>query len=427
MTMPISEQRFDAAMSLLPGGGVTALSLPGGARPVLDHGRGSHLWDSAGIEYVDYLLGSGPLILGHAHPEVTEAVIRQVQRGSTFYTVTEPLLELTERIVDHVPCAQMVQFCISGSESTMYALRVARAATGRSTVLKFEGGFHGGNDYALMSMRPSAPPDFPHAQPDSSGIPPELVDRVLVAPYNDLRAVTEIVDARAGELAAILVEPYQRVIAPVAGFLEGLRALATRHGIVLIFDEVVTGFRFGPGGAQEMYGVTPDLACLGKIIGGGYALAAVAGNADLMVLADPRRRNESDFVYMSGTLNGNPIAAAAGNATIEVLDRPGSYERLFAAGERMRRGLGDAFGAAGLTVQGLGVGPVFQVAITDHEVTDYRSLRTADDVTGKKIAQRVFDQGYFYTGDKGYLSLVHTDEEIDATVAAFVKALSVPR
>ena len=173
-----------------------------------------------------------------------------------------------------------------------------------------------------------------------------------------------------------------------------------------------------------MYGVTPDLTCLGKIIGGGYALAAVAGNAALMELANPRRRNEADFVYMSGTLNGNPISAAAGNATIEVLDRPGSYERLFAAGERMRRGLADAFRAAGITVQVLGVGPVFQVAITNREISDYRSLRTADEVTGKQIAQRVFEQGYFYTGDKGYLSLVHTDEEIDATIAAFATALS---
>jgi glutamate-1-semialdehyde 2,1-aminomutase len=411
------------AQALLPGGSVTALSLPGGARPVIARGSGSHLWDTDGREYVDYLLGSGPLILGHAHLEVVAAASRQAALGSTYYTISEPVLELASRIVQQVPCAQMVQFCGSGMEATFYALRIARAATGRSAVLKFEGGFHGANDYALMSLSPSGPPDYPRAEPDSAGIPPAVREEVLVAPYNDLDTVSAIVAEHSARLAAILVEPYQRVIEPLPGFLQGLRRLADTHGLVLIFDEVVTGFRFGPGGAQQRYGVTPDLTCLGKIIGGGYPLAAVAGQAELIGLTDQARRGQADYVYMSGTLNGNPVAAAAGNATLAVLDRPGSYERLFAAGERIRAGLRTAFGTAGVPAQVLGVGPIFQVVISDTPVLDYRSLRRGDQARIRRIAQQVLEKGHFLTGQKAYLSLAHTDAEIDATVAAFAAAL----
>jgi glutamate-1-semialdehyde 2,1-aminomutase len=409
--------------ALLPGASVTAVSMPGGVRPVIARGSGSHLWDISGREYVDYLLGSGPLILGHAHPEVIAAVARQAARGSTYYMVSEPVLELASRIVDRVPCAQMVQFCGSGTEATFYALRLARAATGRSAVLKFEGGFHGSHDYALMSLSPSSPPDYPRAEPDSAGIPPAVRDEVLVVPYNDLDLVSAVVSEHSARLAAILVEPYQRVIEPVPGFLQGLRRLADQHGLVLVFDEVVTGFRFGPGGAQQRYGVLPDLVCLGKIIGGGYPLAAVAGSTELMRLADPARRGQKDYVYMSGTLNGNPVAAAAGNATLAVLDRPGSYERLFAIGERIRAGLRAVFSSAGVSAQVLGVGPLFQVVISDEPVRDYRSLRRGDQGRMKCIAQHVLGNGHFLSGEKGYLSLAHTDEEVDATVAAFGAAL----
>lgn len=412
------------AEALLPGGSVTALRLPGGARPVIVRGAGSHLWDTAGHEYLDYLLGSGPLILGHAHPEVVDAVARQATLGSAYYTISEPVLELAWRIVQQVPCAQMVQFCGSGMEATFYALRIARAATGRPAVLKFEGGFHGANDYALMSLGPSGPPDYPRPEPDSAGIPPAVRQDVLVAPYNDLDVVARIVREHASQLAAILVEPYQRVIEPVPGFLPGLRRLADEHGLILIFDEVVTGFRFGPGGAQQRYGVTPDLACLGKVIGGGYPLAAVAGPSGLIGLTDAARRGQADYVYMSGTLNGNPVAAAAGNATLDVLDRPGSYERLFAAGERMRAGLATVLRSAGVPAQVLGVGPLFQVVISGIPVRDYRSLQLADQARMKGIAQHLLAKGHFLTGQKGYLSLAHTDAEIDATVSAFGEALA---
>lgn len=412
-------------LDLLPGGGVTALALPRGVKRVLARGHGSHVWDTEGREYVDYLLGSGPLIIGHAHPAVVEAVKRQASLGSTFYTPTQPILELAERIVERVPCAEMIQFCVSGSEATFYSLRLARAATRRESILKFEGGFHGAHDYALMSLYPSGPPDFPHPEPSSAGIPSGVGDSVLVAPYNDLEATMRIVEERADQIAAIIVEPFQRVIAPAPGFLEGLRSLATKHDIVLVFDEVVTGFRWGPGGAQEKYGVTPDLTCLGKIIGGGYPLAAVTGRRDVMELADPTRRARGEqFAYFSGTLNGNPIAAAAGLATLDVLDQPGSYERLFAAGERVRSRLSAACSEAGLPTQVLGEGPVFQVLVTADPVTDYRSMQKADSTRAKAIAAEVFDRGYFLSGDKAYISLVHSDEDLDGFADAFEKSLA---
>jgi glutamate-1-semialdehyde 2,1-aminomutase len=376
-----------------------------------------------GNEYIDYLLGSGPLVLGHAHPAVVEAVQAQAALGSTFWAPTEPILELAEVIVRQVPCAQMVQFCTSGSEATLYAMRLARAATGRDLVLKFEGGFHGSNDYALISLWPSAQSAFPLGEPASAGIPQAIVGQMLIAPYNDLATTTAIIEAQAGRVSAILVEPMQRVISPRAGFLQGLRELATRHGAALIFDEVVTGFRLGPGGAQQYYGVTPDLACLGKIIGGGYPLAAVAGRRDILELADPSRRGSDPYVYFSGTLNGNPIAAAAGLATIGVLNQPGSYERLHELGERARAGLRAAFADSGRPAQVLGEGPLFQALLTASDVVDYRTMKTADAASMKSIAREVFGRGYFLSGDKAYLSLVHSDDDVDGLVKAFREAL----
>lgn len=411
-----------SAMHLIPGGSVTILSLPGGARKVIARGKGTRVWDTEGVEYVDFLLGSGPLILGHAHPAVVEAVSAQVAQGSTFYAPNEKVLALAERIVERAPCAEMVQFCGSGSEATQYALRLARAATGREKVLKFEGAFHGSNDYALMSLYPSGPSDYPRAEPSSAGIPQGVADSVLIAPYNDLERTRAIVDHHGPEIAAIIAEPFQRVIPPAPGFLEGLRTLADRHGIVLVFDEVVTGFRWGPAGAQGYYGTTPDLATYGKIIGGGYPLAAVAGRREVMELAGQDHRGHEDFVYFSGTLNGNPVAAAAGLATLDVLDEPGSYERLFALGTRIRRLLTEAF--IGRDAQVMGEGPLFQVLLTDQPVTDYRTMKTADAAAMAPIARGVFERGFFISGEKGYLSLVHSDEEVDALAAAYREALA---
>lgn len=418
------DQTGDGRAALLPGGRLTQLYLPGGAYPTLTRGAGSHVWDTDGREYIDCVLGSGPLVLGHAHPAVVAAVIDQVPRGSTFYGLNDRILDLAGVIVDRAPCAEMVQFCGSGSEATFYALRIARAATGREKILKFEGGFLGGNDYALMSFAPSLDRPVTDVRPSSAGIPEALTDTVLVAPFNDIEAVRALVRQHASSLAAIIVEPMQRVIEPLPGFLEELRTLATTSGAVLIFDEVVSGFRWCPGGAQEYFGVTPDLATYGKIIGGGYPLAAVAGSRELMEVAAWSPQAQDSRAYMSGTLNGNPVAAVAGSATLAELAKPGAYETLNRLGQRLRAGITEALRDTDVPGQVLGLGPTFQVVHTDQPVRDYRSLCAEDLAMKEAIARAVYEQGILVRNEKMYLSLAHSDDDIDQIVLAYRNALT---
>jgi glutamate-1-semialdehyde 2,1-aminomutase len=410
--------------TLLPGGRLTQLHLPGGAYPTITRGSGSHVWDTEGREYIDCVLGSGPLVLGHAHPAVVAAVVEQVQRGSTFYALNDRILDLARLIVEWSPCAEVVQFCTSGSEATFYALRIARAATGRDRILKFEGGFIGGNDYALMNFLPPLDRPATEVRPSCAGIPRVLQDTVLVAPFNDIETTKALVHEHRDSLAAIIVEPMQRVIEPVPGFLEGLRTLATSVGSVLIFDEIVSGFRWAPGGAQEFYGVTPDLATYGKIIGGGYPLAAVAGRRDLMEVAAWSPQEQEGHAYMSGTLNGNPVAAVAGCATLAELAKPGAYERLNRLGDRLREGISAAFRDEDAEGQVLGLGPTFQVVHTDKPVRDYRSLCAEDLVMKEAVARVVYEQGILVRNEKMYLSLAHSDDDIDQIVAAYRNGLA---
>ncbi len=324
------------AQRLFPGGSLSTLKLPEDLDLVITRGEGAHVWDASGREYIDYVLGSGPLILGHAHPAVVEAVQRQAALGSTFYAMNESALALAQEIHEAVPCAEQVRFTGSGSEATFFAMRLARAFTGREKILKFEGGYHGYSDYAIMSSAPRELENFPRAQPDSAGIPRALEDTVLVAPYNDLGTTARLVDEHRGELAAVIVEPVQREIAPQDGFLAGLREITEKAQVLLIFDEVVTGFRLAYGGAQEYYDVVPDLAALGKTISGGYPLAVVVGRADIMDATNPERKGTSGFVHQSGTFSGNPVCAAAGLATVLELKKPGAYERLHHVGRTLR-------------------------------------------------------------------------------------------
>ena len=273
---------------------------------ILARGRGSRVWDVSGHEYIDYLLGSGPMLVGHAHPEVVAAVHEQLELGSTFFANNERAILLAEEISKAMPCAEKIRFCSSGTEATLYAMRVARAFRRRDRILKFEGGFHGMHDYAVMGMSPPAPAQFPAAVPDSAGIPQAVASTMLVAPFNDLETTSAIVDRHHDELAGVIVEPFQRVLAPRPGFLAGLRELTARHGIPLIFDEVVTSFRFAYGGAQEFYGVTPDLCALGKAVGGGFPLTAVAGREELMAHFDQSRVGRERFIPQVGTLERQP-------------------------------------------------------------------------------------------------------------------------
>jgi glutamate-1-semialdehyde 2,1-aminomutase len=302
------------ARRLLPSGVRTASANPEYAM-VVASARGARLTDASGNEYVDYLLGSGPLLLGHGHPAVTAAIRDQLERGTGYLLVNEPAIRLAEALVELVPCAEAVTFHNTGSEAIFFALRLARAARGRDAILKFEGAYHGMSDHALMSTQwTRSPAPFPEAVPSSRGIPASVPREMVIAPFNDVATTTALIEEHADRLAAVIVEPLQRTIPPAPGFLAELRRVTARHGIVLIFDEVVTGFRLALGGAQEHYGVTPDLCALGKSISAGLPLGVVCGRRDLMALADPERREHGDGVLLTGTYSGNAVICG-GSAT----------------------------------------------------------------------------------------------------------------
>jgi glutamate-1-semialdehyde 2,1-aminomutase len=392
---------------------------------ILARGRGSRVWDVSGHEYVDYLLGSGPMLVGHAHPEVMAAVREQLERGSTFFANNEHAILLAEEISKAMPCAEKVRFCSSGTEATLYAMRVARAVRRRDRILKFEGGYHGMHDYAVMSMSPPAPGDFPTPVADSAGIPGAIASTMLVAPFNDLETTAAIVDAHRDELAGVIVEPFQRVLPPRPGFLAGLRELTARHGIPLIFDEVVTSFRFAYGGAQEFYGVTPDLCALGKAVGGGFPLTAIAGREELMAHFDQARVGRDRFLPQIGTLSGNPIATAAGLATVRVLKRPGTYERMHAIGNRLRLALQRICDGAGVPARVVGEGVLFEVYFTDGEITDYRSTLRADRARLSRFVRLLRERGVFRGASKFYLSIAHDEADVAETIRAFESAVAV--
>jgi glutamate-1-semialdehyde 2,1-aminomutase len=422
---PEETELLERARKRLPGGVLGTSRYADDVGFVVKHGRGSKIYDVSGREYIDYVLASGPLILGHAHPAVVGAVRRQIEAGSTYFMVNEPIIELAEEICRAMPCAEQVRFTSTGSEATFFSLRVARTYRKRDKILKFEGGYHGAHDYGMMSSSPRSPKAFPAPVPDSSGIPHAIEDEVLIAPYNDLATVEGIVATHADELAAVIIEPFQRLIPPQPGFLSGLREITRRHGVLLIFDEVVTGFRLAYGGAQQYYGVTPDIACVGKIVGGGFPLAAVCASAELMQPFDPGQDGKGDFISQSGTLNGNPIAAAAGLATLAELRKPGAYETIHGTGKRLMAGLTALAQRSGLPAQVVGEPVVFDLIFTDEPVTDYRSLQKADGALGRAFTTELIKRGVVKNTQKMYISLVHSEQDVAATLQACEDALKV--
>jgi glutamate-1-semialdehyde 2,1-aminomutase len=405
----------ETARRVLPAGGFGNTT----SEIVIREGRGGRVRDVSGNEYVDFLLGSGPMLIGHAHPDVTAAVVQQVPHGTTFFANNEHGIRLAEAIVEAVPCAEKVRFVSSGSEADLYAMRLARAFRRRDKVLKFEGGYHGMSDYGLMSLWPKRPGNFPQAAPDSAGIPAALRQEMLVAPFNDLEAATALIGEHKDELAGVIVEPMQRAIPPRPGFLQGLRELTRRHGIPLIFDEVVTGFRLGYGGAQDYYGVVPDVCTLGKVIGGGFPLAAIAGRADIMAHFDRASVGEESFLPQIGTLSGNPVAAVAGLATLEVLRRPGTYERLFATGRTLMEGLQARLDNAGVTARVIGMPPMFDVVFAGGEMNDYRDTARSDAQMMRRFNQVLRENGVMKGDNKFYVSLAHDERDVAVALAAF--------
>jgi glutamate-1-semialdehyde 2,1-aminomutase len=411
------------ALHRFPGGVLGGYYAPDDLQFVVKEARGAHLYDFSGREYIDYVLGSGPMVLGHAHPAVVAAVEAQLRKGTTYFQLSEPAVALADEICRAVPCAEQLRYTSSGSEATFFALRVARAFRKRDKILKFEGGFHGTHDYSLMSVGPRVPKAFPAPTPDSAGIPHAISEEVLVAPFNDLAETEAIITAHHESLAAVIMEPFQRLVVPDRAFLAGVREVTRRFGVPLIFDEIVTGFRFAYGGAQEYYGVVPDIAALGKIIGGGFPLAAVVGSAEIMRHLAPAMEETGDFVQQAGTLNGNPVAAAAGLATLAELRKPGTYARLFETGRRLKTALQDAARAAGLPAQVAGEAPVFEIYFTDRSITDYRATLTADRARHAVFTRALLERGVVKAAQKIYVSLAHTEEDIQRTVQAFSAAL----
>ena len=393
----------------LLGGSMGLYYLPRQVAFVAREGRGARLYDEDGREYLDFMMGYGPLILGHAHPAVVEAVQRRAGLGSHFYLMSSEAIELARAVVEAVPGAERVRYVSTGTEATLVALRLARAFTGRSKVLKLAGGFHGTHEWAA---------------PRNAGVPESVRGEVLEAPFNDLERTAELIATHAAELAAVIVEPLQRCIAPRPGFLEGLRALTREHDVLLIFDEVVTGFRLAYGGAQEYYGVTADLVCLGKILGGGYPLAALAGRADILAKSDISRQREPGFTPIGGTLSGNPLAATAGLATLAELRRPGLYERLHALGDRLRSGLEEIGRRRGIPLRAAGSGVVFQPLITEVEPIDAATLAQQDFKRGQRFGMGMIRRGVLLDR-RVFVSTAHTEADVDRTLDVADQVLRV--
>ncbi len=417
---PADNDLFEAAKRVLPGG--TFGNFPG--EVIIREGKGGRVWDEAGKEYVDYLLGSGPMLVGHAHPEVTAAAQAQIARGTTFFANNRLGIELAAAIVEAVPCAEQVRFVSSGSEADLYAMRAARAFTRRDKILKFEGGYHGMSDYSLMSLAPKRSGNFPLPVPDSAGIPKSVREDMLIAPFNDAEAVAALVREHKDDLAGVIVEPFQRIIPPAPGFLPALRRITADHGVPLIFDEVVTGFRLAYGGAQEYYGVVPDLCTLGKVIGGGFPLAAIAGKAEIMAHFDKNKVGDERFLVQIGTLSGNPVAAAAGLATLAILRRPGAYERIHATGRELMAALADLLSRAGIAAQISGEPPLFDVVFTNQPVRDYRGTLAGDVELMRRFNALLRERGILKGESKYYISLAHTDDDIAFTIAAWQDAIT---
>jgi glutamate-1-semialdehyde 2,1-aminomutase len=368
------------------------------------------------------------MVLGHAHPRVVAAIVEQAGRGTTYYQVNERAHQLAARICQLVPCAKSVKFCSDGSEANFFALRLARAFTRRNKVLKFDGGFHGYSDYTRQMLKSGHGINGQHTIADSAGIPAPLSETVLIAPFNDFERARQIAEPAANEIAAIIVEPVQRAILPEPGFLHGLRRLADDIGALLVFDEVVTGFRLALGGAQELYGVIPDLCALGKILGGGLPLAAVAGRADILELTIPGRPDDGRSAIMSGTLNGNPLACAAGLATLEVVEELGAPAILKKKGEALSASLREV--ARRLSVPFLMTGapsfqqPVFgQLPIINAEQFAATNQKAAYRFGIEMIRRNVL----FTPSSKIYISVTHTDETHSQFVDAAEGAMRAVR
>jgi len=412
----------EKAERYLAGGTLGMFKLPADHQMIIDRGEGCTVWDTAGREYVDYVLGSGPMILGHSHPKIVEAVTRQARLGTTFYGLNQPAIDLAEQIAHASPCTDQVRFMSSGTDGTFSAIRLARAFTGKEMILKFDGGWHGGHDYAQQDADPARPGQ---SRSLSDGIPRGAADTVLTCDFNDIDSAIELIARHAGELAAVIVEPLQRAIPPIEGFLSAIRTATDTHSVVLIMDEVVTGFRLAWGGAQEYYSVVPDVVVYGKTISGGYPLAAVGGRTEIMKCAAPEQKGTGSYAFISGTFNGNPISCSAGLATLEVLGQDGTYAYLREVSARLKDGLNQIGQNLGLPLQVIGDGPVLQPFFRERPIRTHADSQDSDSTKANAFGLGMIKKGFFInpTG-KLYLSTAHTPAIVDQTLEAAEQVLT---
>ncbi len=420
-----SKQLFAEAQRYLPGGvdsPVRAFKKVGGTPPFIVKGKGSKIYDADGNKFVDYVCSWGPMILGHSHPQVVAALKRAVTRGTSFGAPTELETTLAKLINGAVPSMEMLRFVNSGTEATMSALRLARAFTNRDKIIKFSGGYHGHAD-GLLVKGGSGLATLGIA--DTPGVPESHVRDTLVARYNSAEDVEDLFRLYPGQIAAVIVEPVAAnmgVVAPKPAFLSRLHELTRQNGALLIFDEVITGFRLSYNGAQGVFGVRPDLTCLGKIIGGGLPVGAYGGRREVMQMMAP-----SGPVYQAGTLSGNPIAMTAGIETLTILSRPGTYEQLDQKSARLQAGLAVALKDAGYAARINRVASLMTAFFTGSEVTDYESAATSDTALFAKVHQNLLSEGVYWPPaqfEAIFVSLAHSDRDIEFTVKAFRKALA---
>ena len=423
MNQEHSKQLFQEAQQYLPGGvnsPARAFKAVGGTPPFMVRGKDSKIFDADNNEYIDFVCSWGPLILGHTHPRVVAELKRVAELGTSFGAPTELEITLAKMVCDAVPSIEMVRFVNSGTEATMSALRLARAFTGRDKVIKFDGGYHGHAD-GLLVKGGSAMATL--SIPDSPGVPASYAENTLVASYNNIEAVEQLFRQNEGNIAAVIIEPVAAnmgVVPPQPGFLAGLRQLTERMGALLIFDEVITGFRVAYGGAQALYGINPDLTCLGKIIGGGLPVGAYGGKREIMTKMAP-----TGSVYQAGTLSGNPLAMTAGITTLTALGQPGVYEQLEKTTCRLEAGITRAAAATGVEVTISRVASLLTIFFTGNPALDYQSVATSDTARFGRFFWQLLEQGIYWPPSQfeaAFISLAHSEKDIEATVAAISTA-----
>ena len=420
----ISKSLFRKASKVIPGGvnsPVRAFKAVGGNPLFIDKAKGSRIYDVDGNAYIDYVLSWGPMILGHAFPRVVNALKKAAERGTSYGAPTALEVELAELVLKIYPSMDKIRMVNSGTEATMSAIRVARGFTGRDKIIKFEGCYHGHADGLLVKAGSGA---VTFGLPDSPGVPKSYARNTLTLPFNDTAAFKRLVEKEGKDIACVIVEPVVGNIGcvlPKPGFLETLRKLTRQHGIILIFDEVMTGFRVSFGGAQAYYGIKPDMTCLGKVIGGGLPVGAYGGRKEIMAMISPEGP-----VYQAGTLSGNPLAMTAGIETIKELSRPGIYKALEAKSEMLETGLKDAAKKAGVSTRFYRVGSMFCTYFTEVDVTDYATAKIADTQKFSQFFSEMLERGVNLAPSQfeaGFISLAHSEKDIEATVKAVYESL----